>query len=165
MSKKLITIISIVIVILIAVAVWFFIPKLWPIDQEEESDFGDGVPGLLATLERKTGISFSEAGNLEFNWNILAGKEINPKVILGKGFQADGVSGQEEAKIGLFFHDKGFEVDIYNIAAGTVAGVTGYKKDNMVCLVLSQIWLDENGFPLGENKRDIQVKCGENDNI
>ena len=162
MSKKFVIIAGIILIILTAAGYWLFGPKLWPGEQGREQEFSDETSALLATVEQETDIGFSEAEALEFSWNTLEEGKVSTKVISGKGFEIYGVSGQEQARIDSFFYDKGFEVDPYNIAAGTVSGIAGYKKDNLVCLVSGQIQLDENGLPLEGYKKDIQVKCGEN---
>ena len=161
MSKKFITITGIILVILAAVSYWLFGPKLWPNKQKQEQELGDETSVLLAALEQETDISFSKSRSLEFNWSALAEEKIDTNVISGRGFEVNGISGEEQARVDSFFYDKGFEVDLYNVAAGTVSGAVGYKKDNLVCVVSGQIQLDENGLPLEGYKRDIQIKCGE----
>jgi len=162
MSKKFVIVAGIILVVLAAAGYWLFGSKLWPGRQEQEQELGDEVSVLLATLEQEADIGFSKAKLLEFNWNASAEGKIKTVVISGRGFEIYDVSGEEQARIDSFFYDKGFEVDLYNIAAGTVSGAVGYKKDNLVCVVSGQIQLDESGLPLEGYKRDIQVKCGEN---
>lgn len=47
--------------------------------------------------------------------------------IKGKGFEVFRISDEQFISIRDFFADKGFEADMYNIAAGTVSGMVGYK--------------------------------------
>ncbi len=161
-SKK--TIITIIIAIVVIAGLSYGIYKYFssaPVSEEEEEKETKGeVSILLENLKQETGIDFSEELKVEFPWYIEAGGGSGEVDIQGKGFEALGVSSQDHKNVESFFEDNGFEIDPYNVASGTVAGLTGYKKEEIVCTVAGRMWLDEQGMPIEEDKNDVEVKCG-----
>jgi len=160
MSKK--TIIIIIAIIVIAgLGYWiykYFSPT--PVSEEEEEETKGEISILLENLKQETGIDFSEEQEVEFPWYIEAGGGLGEVAILGKGFEAIGVSSQDHENVESFFKEKGFEVDLYNVADGTVAGSAGYKKEEIVCTVAVRMWLNEQGMPIQKDKNDVEIKCG-----
>jgi len=120
----------------------------------------DETSGLLRDLKQETGIDFSEEKDVEFPWYIDAGGGSGEVAIQGKGFEVMGVSSQDHKDVESFFENNGFEIDLYNVASGTVAGLTGYKRGEIVCTVAGRMWLDKEGIPIEEDKNDVEVKCG-----
>lgn len=121
----------------------------------------DEISNLLENLGQETGIDFSEEQEVSFVWYIETEEEILDEIsIQGKGFEVKGVSSEDYRKVESFFLDNGFEVDVYNIAAGTFVGLTGYQKDQVICTLVGRMWLDEQGIPTEEDKNDVEVKCG-----
>ena len=58
-----------------------------------------------------------------------------------------------------------FEVDVYNLADGTVVGQDAYKLGNTVCVIKMQISgydMDDPDYEIPENPgQDIEILCGE----
>jgi len=127
------------------------------IETEPEAEVvEDEVVALLEEIETETGIDFSEIEDVEFNWNLEGSGMLT---IEGKGFDAEEISGDEYGAVEAFFREKGLETDLHNIAAGTLVGLMGYKKDNIVCTVKYQA--EEEDVIWATGKRDVEVKCGE----
>jgi len=122
--------------------------------------FLDEILNLFENLEQETNIDFSEEQEVEFQWYVEEDGELSQVTIQGKGFEVKGVPSEDHRNVESFFQDKGFEIDLYNIAAGTVVGLIGYKKGEIVCTIVGRMWLDEQGIPIEEDKNDIEVKCG-----
>lgn len=133
-----------------------------PCEQEE-------VFNLLKELEEETQIDFSGVVKTEFVWRIEGEKvgkvqKTEELTIKGKGFDVEGISEEAHKSIEAFFRDNGFEVDLYNVADGTIAGATGYKKGQIVCLVAGGAsgYREATGqwTPPELDIRDVEVKCG-----
>ena len=131
---------------------WLLQSTLVP--QDETSIF-------MEELREKTGVEFSRIQIVEFKWNIRKNGEIKEIRVQGAGFSAKNVSVDQQAKIEAFFEERGFQKDVYNLAAGTIAGLAGYKKDGFVCLIKKRSRLDRWGRPLATGERDIEIKCGQ----
>ena len=116
----------------------------------------DQVVLFLERMEEETGIDFSEIEEIELKWNIETEEKIETLIIEGKGFKADSLLSEKERRLSKFLEDSGFKVDMLNIAAGTVAYLTGYEKEEMVCLVYGKILEADTGG----QKRDVEVSCG-----
>jgi len=116
----------------------------------------DKVLIFLENLEKETKIDFSEIKDIEFSW--MPGRT-DKQNVKGKMFQATKKveSPWEEGlweisrKIKIYFQNNGFE-EIYS-TEGTAVGSRGYKKDNMVCIVIGRV---TEGWT-----RDTEtIKCG-----
>jgi hypothetical protein len=70
-----------------------------------------------------------------------------------------------------FFVDQGFKIDVYNVAAGTISGATGYQKYFVACKVIGgvtgyqDVEVDEEWDPEDIETTDIEVSCGLLDDI
>lgn len=128
----------------------------------EADELEDEVSSFLETLKRETRIGFSEMQSVEFEWNVKKYEKIEAVTIQGKGFEANGITSQQYEKVEAFFKDKGFEVDIYNVAAGTISELTGYKKDLIVCTVAAGAsgYKEATGQWI-PSEQDVEVKCGQ----
>jgi len=96
----------------------------------------------------------------EFNWML---KEGDPLKIKGESLSADEISGEAHEKLVAFFKNNGFEINLYNIADGTISGREGYKKGLMVCIVTSGITgykEAENQWIPTETNMDVEIECG-----
>ena len=157
MSKTLITII--IVIIIIGAGYWLYQSTMTP---KEETK--DEVSILLESLEQETEIDFSEIRDVEFRWIVGVDQETTEKTVAGKGFEANRILSEQFDSIHSFFTDNGFGVDIYNVAAGTVSGLTGYKKDKIVCTVTGGLTGSEEAegqwIPPETDRWDITVKCG-----
>ena len=124
----------------------------------------DEVTLLLKDLKKTTGINFSVISLAEFGWNVGGQNQNMVKpvevIISGKGYEIIGALKDNCAQIEDYFKSNGFEVDMYNLAAGTVGSLTGYKKNQIVCTMSEVAWLDEENMPLETLETVITVKCG-----
>jgi len=124
----------------------------------------DEILTLLEDLEQETGIDFSEIQELEFKWIVKVDPEIGEEAVAGKGFEANVISSEQYDSIHPFFIDSGFKTDVYNLAAGTISELRGYKKDKAVCAVAGGLtgYKEAEGqwIPPDTNNWDIIVKCG-----
>ncbi|MBZ9569892.1 protease inhibitor I42 family protein [Patescibacteria group bacterium] len=161
MFKKNIAII-IAIIVVVGLGYWIYQSTLIP-EEEGKEETKDEVSILLEDLKQETKINFSEIQPVEIKWNVNKYEEIEEVIVEGKGFEAKGISSEQYNNVELFFEDKGFEVDLYNVADATFAWLVGYKKDYIVCTIVGKIWLDEEGMPLEGDKNDVEVKCGKGD--
>ncbi|MFC1701067.1 protease inhibitor I42 family protein [Patescibacteria group bacterium] len=127
----------------------------------------DDILSTLEAIEEETQIDFSDIAPVELGWYIKGEQEIEKIIISGKEFKAKEISEQQYEKVELFFEDNGFEIDVYNVADGTVAGLAGYKKGQEVCAVASGFtgYREASGqwIPTIIDKYDIEIKCGEID--
>ena len=125
----------------------------------------DPITLLLTTLEKNVGLKFPVMSDTEFGWNIENGKdgriaklaEINIK---GKGLGPMEITSEEHQMVEKYFTDEGFKMDVYNAAAGTIGGLTGYKKDNIVCVVSGMMIVSDDGMPLPSRGNEVTIKCG-----
>ncbi len=133
-----------------------------PCEQEE-------VFNLLKELEKETQIDFSGIVKTEFVWKIegeKVGKEQKTEelVTAGKGFDVEKISDEQHRSIEEFFRDNGFEIDVYNVADGTIVRATGYKKSQIACLVIGGAsgYKEATGqwTPPEPDIKDVEVKCG-----
>jgi len=124
----------------------------------------DEILSLLEDLEQETEIDFSEIKTTEFKWVVKVDPKVEEVDIEGKGFEVKGISIDQEAKVEEFLKNKGFKENLYNIADGTVSGLTGYRKDQIVCIIISGAtgYKEATGqwIPPDWDKRDVDVKCG-----
>jgi len=166
----LITIILIIIVVLVG---WWLVTKYKPPVIEDK----DEITTLLTELKGETGIDFSDIKDFEFIWQTKDG-EIP---VQGRGFEASRISDEEFRSIGTFFTNKEFESDVYNIAAGTISGMVGYKlssgenqKESIVCHFIAGVtgYKEATGEPASPDAsqggwippepelKDVEIKCG-----
>ncbi len=122
------------------------------------------ISNLLEKLQQETGIAFSEIGEVEFDWVVEIAPETK-EVVVGKGFWIEGISGEQFDNVYSFFEDRGFKVDVYNVASGTVSGLRGYKKEKDTCLIIGGLsgYKEAEGqwIPPEPDKWDIVVNCGQ----
>jgi|GEM_PF-1416985 len=124
----------------------------------------DAISELLENLEKETGMNFSAIQPTEFKWIVKVDPKVEEVAIQGKEFEAKRISAEQYESIGSFFVGIGFEVDLYNIADGTVSELVGYKKDQIVCTVAGGAtgYKEAEGqwIPPEPNIKDVEVKCG-----
>lgn len=161
MSKILVAVVSVVsVVIVLGLGYWFYGSSSTP-----EQETKDEITLVLEELKQETGIDFSEIKETEFKWIVKVDPEIKEEAVSGKGFEAKRISSTEFDSIYPFLKDKGFEVDLYNQAAGTISELRGYKKNKVVCVVLGGLtgYKEAEGqwVPPESDKWDIIIQCGE----
>ncbi|XOB41836.1 MAG: hypothetical protein ACKKMS_00330 [Candidatus Nealsonbacteria bacterium] len=114
----------------------------------------DEVSVLLEDLKQETGIDFSEIQPVELKWVVKVDPKVEEVDIEGKGFKATRMSSEQYDSVESFLIDRGFELDLYNIADGLFTGLVGYKKDQIVCTVSG------GSTPQEPDIKDVTVKCG-----
>ena len=155
---------TIIIVIVIVGAVYWLLRPAQPLSEPEQVS-EDEISNLLENLEQETGINFSEVQDVEFKWIVNVDPQIKEETVSGKGFEANVIPSEQFDKIHPFLIDNGFKTNVYNLAAGTISGLTGYIKNKTVCTVAG----GATGYQTATgqwiapepDKNDIEVKCGE----
>ena len=124
----------------------------------------DNVSVLLEDLKRETNIDFSNIESVEFQWVVKVDPKIQEINIQGERFNVERISDEQYRNIESFLKNRGFEVDVYNMAAGTISGLTGYQKDQLVCVVIEGAtgYKEAEGqwVPLEPDKKDVEIRCG-----
>jgi len=153
MSKK--TTILIIVIGIVCITLLYFLQSKEPKDE---------VTLFMEEIQQTTGIGFSEIQESEFKWVISVDPETEEMTIQGKEFEATKITGEQYNNLEAFLENKGFSKDIYNLAAGTVSGLTGYKQNGLVCTVSGGAtgYKEAVGqwIPPDPGKYDITVKCG-----
>ena len=123
-----------------------------------------GVISLLTNLKKETSINFSEIESGELKWVVEVDPRVQEITIGGKGFEAERISSEQYDSVESFFVKNTFEIDLYNMATGTISGLVGYKKDQTVCTVAGGVtgYKEAEGqwIPPEPNIKDIEIKCG-----
>ncbi|RLC37385.1 hypothetical protein DRH29_02180 [candidate division Kazan bacterium] len=113
---------------------------------------------LLNDMKTSTEIDFSAAQDTEFTWMVEGADSLT---ITGVGIEADGLTNEQQDLIGDFLEGREFEVDAANMTAGTIAGLTGYNKGTLVCVVESGVTGGEEGLGADPVTYYVKVSCGE----
>lgn len=130
-----------------------------PCDNEE-------IFNLLKDLEKETQIDFSGITKTEFSWFVedFSSGNIDKGTIEGNSFSAEKITDTQVHAVHTYFEANSFELDMYNVADGTVVGAVGYQKDQLVCVVVSGISGYKNAKddwnPAKIDTNDMEVKCG-----
>jgi len=154
MSKQSILIAILIAIIVILIAGYIIYQGL----NKEEVVQENEITAIFSGLKEYTKIEFSDEKDVEISWMVEKEEAIKEMVVNGKQIEAEKVTNSDI--IGKYFQDNGFEKDIYNVASGTVVSLIGYKKDNVICVVVKKMRADgfsPEGDYLGE---DVSVKCG-----
>ena len=167
MHKKIIFII--ILIVVLVVGYQLLKPSQPSSGPEDEEKTQGGVMNLLKNIKQETGIDFSKIKEAEFNWITGVDPKVEEVNIQGKGFEVKEISDEEYNKVEMFLQDKDFEIDNYNIFAGTIAGAVGYKKDKVVCLIIAGVAgykeATDQWIPEEWSKNDVEVKCGELEDV
>lgn len=151
MLKKIIVTIIVILLLLVG----YFIYQYY---------YADEITIFLRDLKKQTMIDFSGIKTVKFNWNVQGQENVETKEVEGKGFEAENITNEQHSNLFSSITNQGFKVDLYNITAGTLDSQTGYIKDNMVCLLETEIPTDKQGDPLIENK-NVKVKCAKGEGL
>lgn len=124
----------------------------------------DAPTVTLEKVAKEMEISYPEIAEKEFDWSVEKDESIQAISITGQGFEATEVPNDQYLKVDEYFVAQGFERDVYNIAAGTVGELTGYKKDQLVCVVIAGFsgYKEASGqwIPPDPQKKDVDAYCG-----
>ena len=118
---------------------------------------------LLDRLVKLTGIDFSDSESTKFDW--YSGEDfenIESISIVGKKIEVKKISWDDQSSIVDFFDSEGFVLDQNNVADGSVAGLEGYKKENLVCHIYGEMTGGEEALDSGLeiDTVDVEIKCG-----
>ena len=132
--------------------------------EERETETEDDIISLLNSLEKETEIDFPDIRGLEIRWIVEVEPEVKEESIEGRGFEIKKVSRGQVERVKSFFKKRGFEMDIHNIADGTIGSLVGFKRGQLVCIVAEGAtgYKEATGqwIPPEPEKRDMDVGCG-----
>ncbi len=125
----------------------------FPVASEENKD---EISFLLEKISQQTGIDFPQEQEIEIEWQVKKYQEIQPVTIMGKIVNARGLTDEQHVSVKSFFEINGFVIDPYNIIDGAVSGSIGYKREQVVCVVV-----EINQELSSENEQNyLEIKCG-----
>jgi len=128
----------------------------------KEAVTSDSSFNILNNLQKQSGAGFSNIEGKTFSWSFENdGEQMGSVNVPGKGFTAIGVTNDQADSVKKYFGENGFKIDFFNIESSTLSGISGYKKDDSVCVIKTTVWKDEQGMPMAVDKLDIDVSCGE----
>lgn len=110
---------------------------------------------FMQNEEMLKGIPFTKIEKVTFYW------PSKTEPINGKGFKEMTITTDQYDTLRNFFEAAGFEMDFFDIESTTNAGVSGYKKDNVWCVLKAGLYYDENGDPIPEDRMRSQIYCAE----
>jgi|GEM_PF-2786759 len=111
------------------------------------------IEGLFDDLKSETRMDFGEAELVAVDWSVDGGvTKISAKQVSAWNQEANG-----EMLVKMFFEMHGWGENLLNNAVGTYQSQLGWQKDNVVCLLNSEIFV-EAGVPSGDNL--YRVACG-----
>jgi len=153
MSKQSIILAIIIVIIVVLVSGYIIYQRL----DKEEIVQEDEISSIFSSLKKYTGIGFLDAEDMELSWMIEKEGKIKEMITNSKKIEAERVT--DLNIIENYFKDNGFEEDIYNIVSGAVFDLIGYKKDNIICIVVEKIQPDS--FSSEEDvEKNVSIKCG-----
>lgn len=106
--------------------------------------------GVLDDLRAVTGLAFTSASPEEIDWRAQDDQAVR---LAGEAAEIGGVGQDEAESIENYFNNNGFAADISNEADGPTGGISGFRKDNIVCLVEKDF---EGTDP---SELDVKVEC------
>lgn len=109
---------------------------------------------FMQEQEMLEGIDFTEIERVNFYW------PSKTDVINGKGFKEMTITVDQSEKLKNFFEMLGFEMNFFDIESITNAGVSGYIKDNLWCVLKAGFYYDEHG-PISEDKMRCNIYCAQ----
>jgi hypothetical protein len=112
---------------------------------------------VFEKLEQEMGIIFGQRVESNFDWTALS---LDKFLVSAKSVSLENLSFNEKEKINLFFKNNGFNSSEPNSSTGPSGLVSGYKKDNLVCLAV----IDEIGN-IQESTYKATISCGFFDEI
>jgi len=159
MSKKSI-IIAVILVIVVVVTTGYIIYQNVTGEVVVKED---KASVFLNDLKEKTGLEFSSLKETEFSWMIEKDKKISEMSVKGKEIEVKGILNNHFINIQSYLNDD-FKLSLNNIATGTIMSLIGYRKDDIVCIVVNRLCFEDScsiteNFP-ENSETDIVIKCG-----
>ena len=153
MLKKIIVLLMLIIVITGAAVNYFL----------NTDSLEDEISEILKELKQEIAIE-ADIQSTELKWIVNVDPKVQDVSIEAKGFEVKRISEEQFTKIDSFLKNKGFELDLYNMADGTFVALKGYRKDQLVCAVSGGTtgYKEAEGqwIPSEPDKYDITIKCG-----
>ncbi|MFA5232369.1 MAG: hypothetical protein WC410_01730 [Candidatus Paceibacterota bacterium] len=110
---------------------------------------------FMKEQEMLEGIDFTDLDKVVFVW------PGNTEPVSGKGFREMTITNEQYDQLRDFFQAAGFEIDFFDIEPTTNAGVSGYKKDSVWCVLKAGFYYDENGDPIPEDRLRCEISCAQ----
>jgi hypothetical protein len=108
---------------------------------------------FMREQEMLEGINFTDLEKVAFSWPGAT------EPVFGKGFRNMTVTNEQYDQLRNFFQAAGFEIDFFDIETTTNAGVSGYKKEDVWCVLKAGLYYDGNGDPIPEDKLKCEISC------
>lgn len=115
----------------------------------------DEISQLFRMLANETQIDFSDSVAADFDWRTFEGVQ----TISGKKTTAH-VAFDQTLTLDSFFSQQGFDMDMYNMADGTVASLAGFTKDALACTVNIRGEYEEFTMPTESSMATVEIHCG-----
>ena len=119
----------------------------------------DGVFSLLNSLREKINNISSYVSDANLEWNAEKSGIVEKTSLVGKQITINNTEiNVQELKD--FFVNNGFAVDVDNAFSDIAGDMSGYKKENIVCVITTKI---EGRWEVVNEKskaKNIEVKCG-----
>ncbi|MFA5013432.1 MAG: hypothetical protein WC520_02595 [Candidatus Paceibacterota bacterium] len=113
----------------------------------------------LKELKLQSGINFSETKRTKFVWQSLS-EGILPVTITGYTFDKTIITNDQSDKIREMFEQGGFALQFFDVDINSFAGISGYRKDDTVCMIKSGPTKDANNELVAEDKLNFEIYCG-----
>ena len=123
----------------------------------------DQITTLLTRIKSDTQVELTSLKDVSFDWYMSDTKN-SAVLISGYSIEAYNVSDDDFTRIKAYFADNSYELDVFNNSAATTIGIAAYRKDQVVCLLISA---EAGGINKGDSlvkpeagTSDVQIKCG-----
>ncbi|HPD19976.1 MAG TPA: hypothetical protein PLV95_01935 [Candidatus Pacearchaeota archaeon] len=114
----------------------------------------DNVSFFLNSMkETLKGIEFSDLESVSFSW------PESTEPLSGKGFKNMTITNSQYKELKDFFENNGFSASFFDIESVTNAGVSGYKRNNLWCVLRAGFYYDDNGEPVPEDRLKSEIYC------
>jgi len=114
----------------------------------------------LEKLQKETDIDFSNITDASIVWHTSA----EDLTVNGQEFEAVRISDQQYRSVEKFLTEQRFDIDVHNVAAGTIGWSTGYIKGKEICKTLVGVTgykkAEGQWIPPEPDKKDLEVQCG-----
>lgn len=128
---------------------------------EEQVDLSKLFDGMQETVQT----DLVEGGDEELKWAVEEEEGLNEVSIKLNTLKANSISIREGEDIKTYLTDQEFDPISINLPLKKYAEISGYKKGNVVCLVLSGPTgykeAPDDWTPPNPDLRDIDIRCGE----
>lgn len=118
---------------------------------------------LVDGVDKQIKIKLEPKGPVKFDWRVEGEEKIETFKLEGQKFAIEGIKDNQLEQI-IKYLNHNFESDIYNVADGVGAGLSGYMRGSMACILSfdsAEMNENEEGLmvPVPDNK-NVELKCG-----